>query len=265
MSNSLIYILLGIIQGFTEPLPISSSGHVAIFTELFGLNMQGISFEAFINFGSSLAIIIYFWEDINRLFWGGINYVRSCLKENTDESNYLWKIFWATIPMVFTTIFLLAFDIEFGDNLHTISIALFITSMSLFFVMNKRGSITIKNMSTKMAILIGVGQAIALMPGISRSGMTMVFALALGMKRKDSFEFSFMMFIPASIGGLIYSLITISGNLETFALYCISAFMAFLFTIFGLKLTKKFVLASKLHYFAIYCLLVSIVLFTLTT
>lgn len=265
MSNGLIYIFLGILQGFTEPLPISSSGHVAIASQLLGMHAEGISFEAFINFGSTIAIIIYFSQDIKRLFWGGIDYLKNGLKENTDESNYLWKIFWATIPMVIVTLLMLALNIEFGDNIRIIGIALFVTSMSLFFVSNKSGNTTIRNMSFKVAILIGVGQAIALMPGISRSGMTMVFALALGMRKKDAFDFSFMMFIPASLGGLLYSLIEIATGGSFSMWYLISALFAFIFTVFGLKLTRKFVMASKLHYFAIYCLVVSLTVILLTT
>ncbi len=264
MSNSLIYILLGIIQGFTEPLPISSSGHVAIFSQLFGVTNEGIAFEAFINFGSTIAIIIYFWDDIERLFFGGIKYVKSGLKENTDESNYLWKIFWATIPMVIATIVMIILDINLGDDVRTVGFALFVTSMALFFVSNKEGNTSIKSMTFKVAILIGVGQAIALLPGISRSGMTMVFALALGLNRKDAFDFSFMMFIPASIGGLLYSLFEIATGGDFSLLYIVSAVFAFIFTVFGLKLTRKFVMASKLHYFAIYCLIVSISIIFIT-
>ncbi len=264
MSNSLIYILLGIIQGFTEPLPISSSGHVAIFSQLFGVTNEGIAFEAFINFGSTIAIIIYFWDDIERLFFGGIKYVKSGLKENTDESNYLWKIFWATIPMVIATIIMVILDINLGDDVRTVGFALFVTSMALFFVSNKEGDTSIKSMTFKVAILIGVGQAIALLPGISRSGMTMVFALALGLNRKDAFDFSFMMFIPASIGGLLYSLFEIATGGDFSLLYIVSAVFAFIFTVFGLKLTRKFVMASKLHYFAIYCLIVSLSIIFIT-
>lgn len=264
MSNSFIYILLGIIQGFTEPLPISSSGHVAIAQQLLGVQNTGIAFEAFINFGSTIAIVIYFWSDIERLFFGGIDYLKSGLKENTAESNYLWKIFWATIPMVIVTLVMMVLGIELGDSIRTIGFALFITSMALFFVSNKAGNTTIRDMSFKVAILIGVGQAIALMPGISRSGMTMVFALALGMRREDAFSFSFMMFIPASIGGLIYSLIEIAKTGDFSLLYIVSAIFAFIFTVFGLKLTRKFVMASKLYYFAIYCLIVSITIILVT-
>lgn len=264
MTKLIIYIILGIIQGFTEPLPISSSGHVAIFSELFGVASDGIAFEAFINFGSTIAILIFFWEDIRKLFHGGIAYLKSHLKENTEESSYLWKIFWATIPMVFATLIMEGFDIVLGDDIRMIGFALFITSMSLFFVSKKSGNITIKEMTYKTVILIGIGQAIALMPGISRSGMTMVFALALGLKREDAFNFSFMMFIPASIGALIYSIIEIASSGDFSLLYIVSSVFAGIFTWFGLKLTKRFVMASKLHYFAIYCLIVSISIILLT-
>lgn len=264
MYKSLVYILLGIIQGFTEPLPISSSGHVAIAQALFGVQNTGIAFEAFINFGSTIAIVLYFWKDIEKLFLGGIAYLKSGLKENTDESNYLWKIFWATIPMIIMTLIMMVFNIEIGDSIRNIGIALFVTSLALFFVSNKAGKTTIRDMSFKVAILIGVGQAIALMPGISRSGMTMVFALALGLRREDAFSFSFMMFIPASIGALFYSLYEIAQTGDFSILYLISAFFAFIFTIVGLKITRQFVMASKLYYFAIYCLIVSITIIFVT-
>lgn len=265
MYTNLIYILLGIIQGFTEPLPISSSGHVAIASHLLGIESSGLSFEAFINFGSTIAIIIYFWPGIRKLFFGGVKYLKSGLKENTDESTYLWKVFWATIPMVIVTILMKALNIELGENIKTIGFALFITSLSLFYVTNKNGKTTISQMSYKIAILIGVGQAIALMPGISRSGMTMVFALALGMKHADAFEFSFMMFIPASIGGLLYSLLEIFMGGSFNLMYIVSAAFAFIFTLIGLKITKKLVFDNKLHYFAIYCLIISfIVIFSIS-
>lgn len=265
MIDFLKYVLLGIIQGFTEPLPISSSGHVAIFSELLGVQSTGISFEAFINFGSTIAIVLYFWDDIKRLVIGGIDYLKSGLKENTEESHYLWLIFWATIPLLILTLITMFFDIELGDSIRMIGFSLLITAGALFFVYKKDGHGTIQKMPYLIAILIGVGQAIALMPGISRSGMTMVFALALGLSRKDSFEFSFMMFIPASIGGLFYSLIEIFLNKEFSILYIVSAGFAFLFTIFGLKLTKKFVMAAKLNYFAIYCTIVSLAIIIVTT
>ncbi len=265
MTSNWIYILLGIIQGFTEPLPISSSGHVALVSALLGFQTTGIAYAAFINFGSTIAIIAYFWNDIKRLFWGGIDYLKSGLKTQTEESDYLWKVFWATIPMVIVTIIIEVLGITIGESIRAIGFALFITSMSLFFVSNKDGHGSIKQMPYVIAFLIGVGQALALMPGISRSGMTMVFALALGLNRKDAFDFSFMMFIPASIGGLLYSLYEITQANDFSIMYIVSAIFALIFTIFGLKLTRRFVMASKLHYFAIYCLFISFsVLFIFT-
>ncbi len=252
------YLILGIVQGFTEPLPISSSGHVAIAQEVLNINNPGISFEAFINFGSTIAILIYFRHDIITLFYGGLKYLRGGLKTNTTESSYLWKIFFSTLPLVFGALLIQMLGITIGDNLTVIGYALIVTAFSLFFVYNKDGKTDIKSATIMMVIFIGVGQTIALMPGISRSGMTMVFALLIGIEKKEAFKFSFLMFIPASIGALIYSIIIMISEHSFNPLFIISAFMAFIFTLIGLKITENFVTHNNLHYFGIYCLIIGL-------
>lgn len=258
MIKLLEFILLGIVQGFTEPLPISSSGHLVIFQELLHINLPGLTFEAFINFGSTVAIILFFWKDIKRLFFGGIRYLFSGLKENTEESNYLWKIFFATLPLVFLTITLKVMDIEFEENIKTVGYALFITALALLFICKKQGYKEIKYMSFTTAFLIGIGQMIALMPGISRSGMTIVFAIALGLTAKEAFNFSFIMFIPASIGALFVSVYDIISTGYFDINFLISAIFAFIFTLIGLVVLKRTMIQSKLIYFSIYCFFVSI-------
>lgn len=261
------YLILGIVQGFTEPLPISSSGHVAIFAKLLHVDMEGnqfLSFAAFINFGSMLAIIIFFWKKIEKLFWGGIDYIKSGFKENTRESKYLWRIFFSTIPLVIATIFIVIFNVEFSDKLIYVGIALLFTSILLYLVSNKNGKTSIYQMSIIGAIVVGIGQVFALLPGISRSGTTMSVLLLLGFRKKESFDYSFMMFIPASIGALFYSLFEIFkngiSNPIMIIVYLLALFLSFVFTIIGLKLVEKMVIASKLIYFSIYCFCMSMLI-----
>ncbi len=263
MPSIIIFIILGIVQGFTEPLPISSSGHLVIFQALLNVdpNALGISYSAFINFGSTIAICIYFFDTLWDLLKGFINFIITKGQENKAQMDYCLKIIVATLPLVFAGIIFLLFDIEFVENVKVVGYALFFTSMTLFFVSSKNsGDKLNESMTYKDALIIGLFQAIALVPGISRSGMTITAALLIGYKNKDAFDFSFIMFVPASLGALIFSLLDIATdpNVTSFlGEYVLSLILAFVFTLVGLVITKKIVLAAKLKYFAIYCLIVS--------
>ncbi len=234
------FLILGIVQGITEPLPISSSGHIAIVSNILGINLQGeyfLTFAAFINFGSTLAIIIYFYKDIKWLFLGGIKYITSKFKA-TEESKYLWNIFYSTLPLVIATIIMEVLHIEIQDDLIYIGVALFFTGLMLMLVSKKNGEIKVNRMTKIGALIIGLAQVIALLPGISRSGITMCALLFLGFDKKDSFNYSFLMFIPASFGALFYSLykifqFQIHDQIIIISLL-LSTFLSFIFTLIGL-------------------------------
>ncbi len=260
MHNIVVFTILGIVQGLTEALPISSSGHLVIFQDLLNVQIPGISFEAFINFGSTLTIIYFFREKIIQLIKGFFNYISSKGKNSVEEWKFILNVIVATIPLVIAGILLLILGLDPGENIKSVGIALYITAALLFIVNNKRGTIGLNQITFKHAIIIGCFQAIALMPGLSRSGMTLVGALLVGIESAAAFEFSFLMFIPASIGALLFSLIDIvtDPNLASFIIgYIISFLMALIFTWFGLLLTKKFTVAHKLQYFSIYCVVVA--------
>ncbi len=147
MNDILSFIFLGIVQGFTEPLPISSSGHLIIFEQLLNINIPGISFEAFINFGSTIAIIIYFKDTLIDLFLSGLNLLYfifkklfktnkdlcvKLVKENQREWNYIFKIIVATLPLVFVGVILVIIGYDGIENLNTVGFSLIITSISLY-------------------------------------------------------------------------------------------------------------------------------------
>ncbi len=274
MNDILSFIFLGILQGFTEPLPISSSGHLVIFEQLLNMNIPGISFEAFINFGSTIAIIVYFKDTLIDLFISGINLLiyifnfllkknkslqTKILYDNQKEWNYIFKIIVATLPLVFVGIILVLIGYDGIENLNTVGLALIITSIALFLVSKLKGSKSIETLTYTDAIIIGFFQAIAFLPGISRSGMCLVGALIVGLKSKEAFNFTFVMYVPASIGALLLSFITMisSNDISTYLRgYIIAFILAGIFTYLGLKLLKNVVVANKLYYFAIYCLIV---------
>ncbi len=273
MNDIFNFIFLGIIQGFTEPLPISSSGHLVIFEQLLNMNIPGISFEAFINFGSTIAIIIYFKDTLIDLFISGLNLLvfifkkffkknkdlcNKLIKENISNWEYIFKIIVATLPLVLIGFILVFLGYDGVENLNTVGFSLIITAIALFLVSNLKGNKDIKSLTYFDALIIGFFQAIAFLPGISRSGMCLVGALVVGLKTKEAFNFTFIMYVPASIGALLLSLIGmfISNDISSYFIgYIIAFLLAGIFTYLGLKLLKNLVIANRLYYFAIYCLL----------
>lgn len=261
----LIFIFLGIIQGFTEPLPISSSGHLVLMQELFNINIPGLSFEAFVNFGSTIAIIIYFYEDLKKLIIEFFKYIFKKESRDTTEESWLygWKIVVATLPLVVATVIFKLLGIDFEIHTFGVGLALLITALILLIVSIriKNNKNLISNITFQSALIIGMFQVIALIPGISRSGMTIAGALLIGIALKESFNFSFIMFIPASIGGLLISLVSILNDpdISKYIIgYLLSAVFAFIFTLIGLKLFKNLLEKNKLHYFSLYCFIISI-------
>ena len=258
MNDLFIYIVLGIIQGFTEPLPISSSGHLVVFQTLLGTNNESVVYEAFVNFGSTIAIVIYFFKDIKKLiidFFGKIFTKGEENKKYDDGFNYVLKMIVATIPLVVVGLSIYFLGISFGDDVWMIAVALIITGILLLIVSNKNGTKSIEEMSYWSILLIGIGQTIAIFPGISRSGITLVVALLLMMNKNDAFKFSFMIYLPASAGALIYSLIEIRGqeNFDQLLIYVISAIFAGIFTFIGIKIFKSAIIRNNLKYFSMYC------------
>lgn len=261
----LIFIFLGIIQGFTEPLPISSSGHLVLMQELFNINIPGLSFEAFVNFGSTIAIIIYFYEDLKKLIIEFFKYIFKKESRDTTQESWLygWKIVVATLPLVVATVIFKLLGIDFEIHTFGVGLALLITALILLIVSIriKNNKNVISNITFQSALIIGMFQVIALIPGISRSGMTIAGALLIGIALKESFNFSFIMFIPASIGGLLISLVSILNDpdISKYIIgYLLSAVFAFIFTLIGLKLFKNLLEKNKLHYFSLYCFIISI-------
>lgn len=270
MSEIIKYIILGIVQGFTEPLPISSSGHLAIFQQLLDMQDLSIAFAAFVNFGSTLAIIFFFRDEVKELITTFYYLCMYMIKDSYKQQVYkhkassqlILKIIIATLPLVLVGVSMKVIQYTFNlqdtePSVNFIGFALIITGILLLLVYKKEGVKTIDKLTYKDALIIGIAQAIAVIPGISRSGITMVCALYIGMEKKDAFNFSFLMFIPASIGALIFGMLDLlSATTNEIMLYLVSFILAGVFTWVGLLLTKKVIVAQKLIYFSIYCFIV---------
>ncbi|MCL1113310.1 MULTISPECIES: undecaprenyl-diphosphate phosphatase [Shewanella] len=199
--DTLQVIFLALIQGLTEFLPISSSAHLILPSQLLGWSDQGLSFDVAVNTGSLFAVVIYFRHDIVTLtksWFGSLGGTQS------QESKLAWWIILATIPAVIVGFTAKDFIETHFRNTLVIAITTIVFGL-LLWVADRMSKAQLNEfqMGWKKALLIGFAQALALIPGTSRSGATMTAALMLGLTREAAARFSFLMSIPVSFGAAI--------------------------------------------------------------
>jgi len=197
-------IIQAIIQGLTEFLPISSSGHLVLFQQFFHVNQPNLLIDVFLHFGTLLAVLIYFAKDIESLT---IGFLKAPFSFKKTETDFMWKIVVASIPTAILGIIIEKYFSNVFESLTIVLIDLSLTAILLFVSdFFKKKDKDIFGLSWLDVILIGTVQGLAVFPGISRSGSTIVIALLLGMKRKEAGVFSFFIAIPALLGALILGL-----------------------------------------------------------
>lgn len=265
------YLALGLIQGITEPLPISSSGHMVILDSIFGEVVPSEAmnnFQIIVNFASLLAIIFFYRKIILELLIGSVDYVFKKDQEKKSKFTYVLYVIIATIPAGIAGIIikLTKFD-EVITNIFVVGIALFITGLLLLYIHGIAKDATREEVNLKDSLLMGSAQVIGLIPGISRSGVTTSFGVSNRLSLISALRFSFMMYIPASIGAVTIGIYDLSkngfGEVGSLPGY-IGAFFASLFgTYFAINLFFKLVKNKNLKYFAYYCLSVSVVVLIL--
>jgi len=263
MLDLLRFIFLGMIQGITEPIPVSSSGHLLVFQKLVG-GIENIDFgilATITNLGSFLAICLIFKDRIIELIKSFFRYLKN--KDNKDYHNYkyCWYIVIATIPagimgLIVTKLGIFDF---LEENVKFVGVTLLVTALFLFLIRNFKGSKDSNKITFKDAVVVGLFQVVALVPGISRSGSTIVAGMFRKFKRDTAFDFSFILYIPISIATTILGIKDLlDANLSTnmICLYLTSMIFAFIFTYIGTKWFRKLVTNGKLIYFVYYCLVV---------
>lgn len=264
-------LLLGIVQGLTEFLPVSSSGHLMIFRELLGLESEGfLDFTVTVHFATVLSTIVVFWSAIWKLLKGFFQF------KYNDETDYVLKICVSMIPIAIVGLFFKD-QVEglFGENLFTVAVCLIITAILLFLsdqsgrfrsMSSSRSEKTHRNgISYLQAAVVGLGQACAVAPGLSRSGTTIATGLICGVRRDVMAQFSFLMVLVPIIGE--QALTIIKGIGETAAapgvgfLPLLMGFIgAFGAGLFACKVMVELVKRAKLVWFSIYCLLAAFVI-----
>ncbi|MEH7380934.1 undecaprenyl-diphosphate phosphatase [Bacillus sp. JJ1533] len=255
-------IIIGLVQGFTEPIPVSSSGHVMIASEILGLGEQGFTFAILTNTASLLAIVYIYRQDIARLIMNSIYYLKT--REQRYKSDFLFAFYIVigTIPAGVLGILLSDYIAE-NVSMTTIAIMLFVTGIALWLIRNMKGYKDDRDLTIKDAFIVGLGQAVALTPGISRSGATIISAIAVGMKQDTALRFSFMLYIPVSLGGVIlgFSDFINEPNKADLAVPYLAAFIATLFmTYFAMRWFMGIMKNGKLVYFTYYCFIVGALL-----
>lgn len=254
------YIILGIIQGFTEPIPVSSSGHIMIFNELLTTNIDIELLAILTNFGSLIAICYLYRKRIITLFKDFFEYLKTKNKETYNNFKYCIYIIIATIPagimgLIVTTLGI--FDV-LEKNIKFVGITLLITALFLFLIRNIKGKKENNDITFKDSFIVGLFQMIALVPGISRSGSTIVGGMTRNLKRETAFDFSFLLYIPISIATTllgITDLVTSNFDFITIFYYLIATLIAGVVTYFATKWFRDIVKNGKLIYFVLYCLI----------
>lgn len=239
-------IFLGIIQGITEFLPISSSAHLILTSKLLGWQDQGLNFDMAVHFGSLIAVIIYFRKQFFKIIKGKLDFIRN---KKTQESELFQKLVVATLPILLLALLLKDYiETIFRDNLLIIATTSVIWGLLLYFADKQKEEITSDfKIDYKTAFLMGIAQALAIIPGTSRSGSTMTVARFLKFSRTTSAEFSMLMSIPViSIMMLVssYDIYTQSSTISInylflFAGICSSCIFALLSIHFLMKLVNK--------------------------
>ena len=270
MINLITYIFLGLLQGITEPIPVSSSGHILILQTIFknlhqSLNIDFETLAVITNFGSLVAIVILFRKEIIKLIKDFFSYIfdKDSRKETKKNYLYSWKLILATIPAGVLGIIATKIDLldKLEENIKFVGITLIITAIFLFLIRNFKGKKSKDKITFKDAFVIGLYQMVSIIPGISRSGATIVGGMFQKLKREEAFNFSFLMYIPISIATTILGvkdLLEISISSTTWILYIIAAIVAGIFTYIFTKWFAKIVKEGKLIYFSIYCLVVGV-------
>lgn len=264
MDSTIQSIILGIVQGITEFLPISSTAHLRIVPALLNWSDPGAAFSAVIQTGTMFAVIIYFWKDLSKIYGALLNdlFVRGGKKAllTTHESKTAFWILLGTLPIcVFGLLFKDQIEQGMVRNLNIISFSLIFFGILLFFSeLISRQSRNINQINSLDVILFGLAQSFALIPGVSRSGVTILAGLLLGFKRADAARFSFLLSVPAVLASGLLELNTLfhAVKIGTEDLIWTNLFIgvvcAFIAGYFSIHFLLKYLQTNKTNVFVVY-------------
>ncbi len=257
-------LLLGILQGITEWLPVSSSGHLVIAQEMLGLSAEeNLLFDLFVHAGTLAAVCVYFRKEIIKIILAMLK-----SKEVRDEDDgklrklgYLILV--ATIPVGIAGV-LLTDTIEDIFTLQLVGVALLINASILVFAERSGVKNTNKNVGFVEAMVAGVFQAVAIFPGISRSGSTISGGLFTGLEREVAATFAFLLSVPALVAAFAYGAVKLDSYDSDMVIMSIGAIAAFLTGLASIGFLLKTVKSGKLWMFGVYCALLGAIVIAFT-
>lgn len=252
-------LVLGLIQGLTEYLPVSSSGHLAIGSALFGIQgEENLTFTIMVHVATVLSTLVILWKEVDWIFKGLFKF------QMNDETKYFLNIVVSMIPVGIVGVFFKdAVEDVFGSGLMIVGAMLVLTSVLLAFSYYAKPRQKEK-ISLRDAFIIGLAQACAVMPGLSRSGSTIATGLLLGNKKEKLAQFSFLMVIPPILGEALLDVVkamkgeAVSAGIDTLPLI-VGFVAAFVSGCLACKWMINIVKKGKLIYFAIYCAIAGVV------
>lgn len=262
--------LFGIVQGLTEFLPVSSSGHLAILQQLVGMNPPGITMEVLAHLGTMLAIVAVFAGDVYAILAGFARGVSGLLRGRTYIRTFLANpdvrlgvlIIIGSLPTALVGLAFKPFFESMFDSLRTVGVGLMVTAALLFAAERvRRGRRTLDRLTVGDALLVGLLQGAAIAPGISRSGATISAALFNGVERESAAKFSLLLSLPAVLGA---SVLELGGNHPSSALHApgVSLFgvflVSFLFGYIAIRWLLNVLKGGHLYGFSLYCFLLGV-------
>lgn len=253
-------MILGLVQGLTEFLPVSSSGHLVLTQKLLGVDDKGVTFEVLVHFGTLLSVIIYFWKPLWRMI---LSIIPPFGSEYAAERKMIGYLVIASVPAAIVGFSPLkdVFESTY-EKPAVVGLFLIVTGAILFLprlFAKRKGE---GEMGIKSAIVMGVGQAFAILPGVSRSGSTIVSGMMAGVKPSAAAEFSFLMAIPAIAAASLLEARKLS-EVDTALLmpYLAGAIVAFVSGLIAIYSVLTAIRRGKFEYFGVYCLVAGMAAF----
>ena len=259
-------LIFGIVQGITEFLPISSTAHIIITELLFGYHFPGLGFEIYLHLASVLAVVLFFRRELWEVICGFLGYFKQKNAHNRVHFFFGLYIIIATIITGGLGVLLKNLVVDVMKTPPFIAAALVVTGSALIFIerFKRYGSRKEAQMNVWDAVIVGLGQTVAVLPGISRSGATVVTALWRGLERDTAVRYSFILVIPVILGSTVLAVGDVSAAMwEAIGTWpMVTSFTAsFAFSLVGIIWLIDFLKKGRLIYFAIYCYILAVLVF----
>ena len=258
-SDYIAPFILAILQGITEFLPVSSSGHLVLLNQLMDVD-KGIAFDLILHLATLISVVLFYWRDIASICGGCVHEIRT-----KDEKTNLKFVGYLIAATIVTAILGLTFNDLVETKLRSILIVgiLLIFNAGILMASRKFGLFPASKdgkLNLKSALIIGLVQGLAVLPGISRSGSTITAALLMGIDKKDCAKISFLLSIPVIVGAVILHLKDLSSfSSQNLLIFLLAAIVAAIVGYLSLVLLNKLLQKANFHYFAPYCLVVGII------